>query len=142
MNTSFDSTSVVVIIVFCPSLSDLISVCNCKRTSSIFVVPVLDWSANVTNRIMAQQPDIAGRPLQHELENASNTQNPLLTTKAPPIEHMRRSPRLHKSSTDSEGMQKLHRKKVIEERIKAFKEIIGIKQPKPRVSDTPPHLQG
>ena len=44
--------------------------------------------ADVTNRITAQQPDIAGRPSQHERWNALNNPNPLSSTKAPPIEHM------------------------------------------------------
>ena len=97
--------------------------------------------AEVTKRITAQQPDIAGLPSQNELRNAISTQNPLSATKAPPIEHMQQSPRLLKLSTDTERMQKLHQGvKAIKERIKAYQEANKMKQPEPRVSvTTPPH---
>ena len=68
----------------------------------------LQCLTDVKNRITAQQRDVAAQPLQNELETASTNPNPLLSTKAPTIDHMRRLPRLHDSSTDSEGMLKPH----------------------------------
>ena len=68
----------------------------------------LIFSAEVTKRMTAQQPDMAGLPLQNELRNAISTQNPLSATKAPPIEHLQQLRHLHESSTNTEGMQKSH----------------------------------
>ena len=96
--------------------------------------------ADVTKRITAQQRDIAAHPSQNELENETNNPNPLSSTKAPPIKHMRRLPRLHESSTDSEGMQKPHKgtqtiKEKADEIFKAFKETVKMTQPKLRVPE-------